>query len=353
MTSEQRPLGYFWFVFLGLLVHIVMAGVFLYVGNQTMIAYNCLSIAIFVWGLWYLRRNEWLVVLVCFAEPTVFCLISVLEFGWSYDFQNWLIAICVLALIVPFQERRPFYILAVVNAFTYLGLFLWWKIQAAGGQLAMRDALFAMTNVFSVFATIFFAEKLMHWSRLMELMALNQKIEKMEDIIDVDALTGVFTRRKMNEILEGMDRTMQAGDGSEFHIIFVDIDDFKKVNDTYGHDAGDKVLKAVAGILKRELRSSDVVARWGGEEFVVLMNSAGSQEKSDTRQVFNVLERVRKRIQSTAVLTGGADSLRISVTATFGGVGSRDFQNTTDMINAADVKMYQGKHSGKNCIMID
>lgn len=346
MERNAERSKYFWLILLGLLLHITAQAFFMYIGHTVMSIYNLFSILVFAWSLYYMRRNEYLAVLICFAEPMIFCIFGVLNFGWSYDIQNWTIAFCIFSLIIPFPRKRPFFILALLNAFVYCGLFLWVKINNNG--LNLSETFFAFFSVISFFFAIFFIERLMKWGKIIEMFSLQSRIDSMERIIDVDELTGLLTRRKMNTILAELDKHW-ASKSEQLYLVFIDIDFFKKVNDTYGHDAGDIVLATIAGVLKRELRGTDLIARWGGEEFVAVMQPSRLNETLDTAKITAVLERVRREIEKTQVFYKDAT---ISVTATFGGVRARGFKNTTEALSAADHKMYEGKTSGRNCIMI-
>lgn len=347
MQNTAEKSKYFWVIFLGLLLHMLAEFFFLYIDHTVMASYNLVSIIVFAWSLYYVRRNEYVAVLVCFAEPMVFCIFGVLSFGWGYDIQNWIIVFCLLSLIVPFQRKRPFYVLAILNGLVYCGLFLWAKMQP-DGVLDKMELFFAGFSVFSVFFAIFFAERMQSWSKIMELFTLQSRINSMEQIIDVDELTGLLTRRKMNAILAEIDNYWPIKSKNLF-LVFIDIDFFKKVNDTWGHDAGDMVLEKVAQILKRELRATDFIARWGGEEFVAIMQPAHMNETLDAHKITAVLERVRREIENARTDFQGTS---IQVTATFGGACAEDFSNTTELLAAADKQMYLGKKSGRNRVCI-
>jgi diguanylate cyclase (GGDEF)-like protein len=122
----------------------------------------------------------------------------------------------------------------------------------------------------------------------------------------------------------------------------IDVDLFKEVNDTYGHDAGDKVLRHVAGLLRRMCRESDVVVRFGGEEFAILaVNMAGA----NVRPFF---EGLRAALESEAVVH---QKKRIPITASFGvchGVG----QTLEGMLKCADEALYRAKENGRNRVEI-
>ncbi len=161
-----------------------------------------------------------------------------------------------------------------------------------------------------------------------------QRSAQLYDQARTDALTGLPNRRALEELLR---EVHQTGDG--FGVIFADIDHFKKVNDQYGHDQGDFVLKEVANRFRHTLRSSDVVGRWGGEEFVIVC-------RHDTAYVAAmVAERLRK-----AVL--GASIANLQLTCSFGVAAQRANEDIRTVLERGDQALYQAKAHGRNRVEI-
>jgi diguanylate cyclase (GGDEF)-like protein len=158
-----------------------------------------------------------------------------------------------------------------------------------------------------------------------------------------DMLTGCFSRRIAAEF--GQHAVMQAlRNGNAISVMMIDIDDFKRINDTYGHQKGDEVIQSVAKIVKRNLRNTDIVARWGGEEFVVLLHDCKCE---DARQV---AEKIRSEIE-TMNLQADVDYLpktTISIGYTTYEKGPNNFSN---LLKCADDAMYFAKKSGKNRVI--
>lgn len=125
-----------------------------------------------------------------------------------------------------------------------------------------------------------------------------------------------------------------------FSIIIVDIDDFKKVNDTYGHDIGDYVLQNISEVLKQNIRICDVVGRWGGEEFVIIC------ENTNLEQVYIVAEHLRQIIENKVFDVVGSKTISLGI-AQF---GESDTINT--IFKRADNSLYVAKNSGKNKVGI-
>jgi two-component system cell cycle response regulator len=157
-----------------------------------------------------------------------------------------------------------------------------------------------------------------------------------------DALTGLCNRRFIIEKLEE-EKSRYKRNQKAFSLIMADIDDFKQLNDSYGHDCGDAILKLVSATLSGNVRNIDSVARWGGEEFLILL----PETPENGAQVLT--ERIRSAINNHCFIY---NEIRISLSLTFGIAvfdGNGDVEN---LIKRADNAMYAGKHNGKNCIMI-
>lgn len=159
-----------------------------------------------------------------------------------------------------------------------------------------------------------------------------------------DPLTGVNNRRFFDQrVDEEVNRAIRHK--QPLSCLFIDLDHFKKINDTHGHQAGDSVLKQTAEILKDSCRSSDVVARYGGEEFVILL---ANTQRSDA---FDFAERLRQRIAETSYPINDSQSLSLTMSA---GLSTLDdvsnYTKSNQLIQAADQAVYAAKISGRNRI---
>lgn len=165
---------------------------------------------------------------------------------------------------------------------------------------------------------------------------------KIEALAIRDDLTGLFNRRHMREVLAQQKRVCDRG-GRIFCIGIFDIDHFKKVNDTHGHTVGDDVLRAFAHTLEKALRASDVVARWGGEEFLVMF----SECRKEHAQIF--VSRVAAAMQGAA-MSAAVPDLRVTFS---GGVAEQRYDETLEQtIARADQALYRAKQKGRNRVEI-
>lgn len=158
-----------------------------------------------------------------------------------------------------------------------------------------------------------------------------------------DSLTKLYNRRIFIEVAEKeLSRASKFGDS--FSIILLDIDNFKKINDTYGHDVGDIVLRTVAEVLKKNVRKMDMVVRWGGEEFIVMLPN------TNLKNAVKVAEKLRKLIERTKMKLPSGEVINITVSV---GVSSFKGQRSLDeIIKEADIALYTAKSRGKNRVEI-
>jgi diguanylate cyclase (GGDEF)-like protein len=169
---------------------------------------------------------------------------------------------------------------------------------------------------------------------------LSDALDTIRVLATVDELTSLTNRRHMNEVLEREERRQASGAAT--CIALIDIDFFKQVNDVYGHAAGDTVLRSFSAAARSALRAKDVLARWGGEEFLLLLPDAGA---GDAR---TVLERMAERVQAMAV--PGIDGRRITFSA---GLARRHANEPfADAISRADKALYQAKEAGRDRIVL-
>lgn len=156
----------------------------------------------------------------------------------------------------------------------------------------------------------------------------------------MDALTNLFNRRHITDVLTVIEKTKEK----KYAVILMDLDHFKAINDQYGHESGDVVLKRVAKVLKRNTRETDVVGRFGGEEFIFILNF------NDLDEVVEVAERCRFQIEDEIIIL--KDMTEIKITASFGISLSTYGVGKEDVIRQADQALYLAKEKGRNLVEV-
>ncbi|RDI15077.1 sensor domain-containing diguanylate cyclase [Comamonas sp. AG1104] len=200
------------------------------------------------------------------------------------------------------------------------------QVQNAEGKLLWVDASGTLLN----------AEESL-WI-LVDIDALKQGEQAANHLANHDALTGLANRRALEETLN-----QELADGQMLAVCFMDLDGFKQVNDTQGHDAGDEVLRVVAARLTAQARAGDCVARLGGDEFVVLLSGLRT-----SGEAMSVMKRCMEAVRQPIALDGG---VMVQVGSSIGISISTAGSSSANLMQSADEAMYSAKHAGKGRIV--
>jgi len=174
---------------------------------------------------------------------------------------------------------------------------------------------------------------------------LRRSEERYRQLASTDPLTGLSNRRRFFSLaLQELKRSCRYG--HPLALVMIDVDHFKRVNDTHGHAVGDMVLQGVAARIREALRDVDLLARYGGEEFVAML------PETDTPGAASLAERLRQSLAASPLPIGTGD---VQVTASFGVCGHRPLSGATAspsmlerLVNLADQSLYEAKHNGRN-----
>ena len=312
-------------------------------GNYQEIATGAVfcSVYAFLFYCSYVNTTKHVTVLVQILTFT-WLVYGVHTLGWGFGVQNLLLALLVYGLLTSYRGVRFKLLMAVGASVMMVGLYEYDLLienemqfsAATAGAMQWISIILNMTLV-TVLILMF-----SHDSQDMEkkLVDYNEKIRRMASI---DPLTGLKNRRSMMEVMEEFVKR-GVTEKQQFSIAIGDIDFFKKVNDTYGHDVGDEVLIAVAAHLQQYMADKGSVARWGGEEFLLLFWGMNGDD------VYVELEKIRARLENVEVKHG---EHVISVTMTFGMDEYDPSQPIEYTISSADKKLYIGKKTGRNKVV--
>ena len=333
---------------LGILVFTVSFFVNLFVGSNIFIIVSSLFFALlFLFTYWFSKDKERF-------ERAIDILLFPLIFGafifWYFDggirgsvgfyLISYTIAVGILA-----QGKKRNLLFALVG-FIFLSFFLV-EILRPGLLFVEVPSSVYILNMFTGISTVL-AITMIGLIVVVEGYKREREIreeysEKLKNLSIKDPLTGLFNRR---EIIKNIDyeRKLTKRGGPLFSLVMCDIDNFKALNDRYGHNFGDTVLKGIAALLSRQVREYDTVSRWGGEEFLILFPKTGRFE------VKTIIERIKKMLEEKVFLY---KTEKVYVTATFGIMEATSSEySVLECIDKADKAMYDGKMHGKNCIVV-
>ncbi len=175
-----------------------------------------------------------------------------------------------------------------------------------------------------------------------EVENLRQQNAELADLVLTDALTGLYNYRHFESVLQAeMDRSKRSGIPTS--LVMIDLDHFKQVNDIHGHEVGNIVLKAVANKLLSQVRTTDIVCRYGGEEFAIIF------PETHLNLAIQVADRIRETIAFTPIMNGSEE---LNVTASMGASVYMKTSTLTieEFVDSVDKYLYEAKQSGRNCI---
>ena len=179
---------------------------------------------------------------------------------------------------------------------------------------------------------------------------VNNTVEALENIQTIinyanrDFLTGLYNRRYFYRAVE--EYTNLIGDTAEqFAVAMIDIDNFKKINDTYGHDIGDRVIIALANILSSSTSPNDIVTRFGGEEFCVLLKNIDRTSAAD------IYERIRQNVENFSLQLDQENTIHFTIS--LGATMHDEEEDIDETLNKADMLLYHAKKDGKNCLKFE
>ncbi len=223
------------------------------------------------------------------------------------------------------------------------------KEQQALEGLVQEGESGAADTVAGIIHSILYANELMRANLERAYQRLHARESQLKDLQvqnRLDPMTGAFNRRALNYDLEVEIARFHRYQRS-FALVMADLDHFKEVNDRYGHLVGDEVLKGFVFLVKSQIRRSDSLYRYGGEEFVILLR------ETDLKTAGLVVERIRKRVAEHVVKKKADPQVRFSVTASFGVTAVREGDDVHSVIDRADRALMAAKAAGRNRVVVE
>lgn len=326
-------------ILLASLAHLSFAVFFALLLLYHMVIYNLLSMTFYICLVVLLKRNRYCFITTAIhLEISLFVTVTSVYLGWNTGFSFYLIALCCLVYFSSYKNTHFPFILSACEAILFVLLKIHCYLCAPFLPLSETTTLFFYCyNAVLCFFIILYAAYISNLSSLFSRRELLEKNYRLQTLLDHDELTQLYTRNYIKKkFLASQEKS------SPVHLAMADIDNFKYINDTYGHPCGDYVLFTLSTIFKTVCPPDTDICRWGGEEFVIVMYD---REKESS---INCIQKLR---ESISAYDFNFDGNHFHITMTFG-IGSTLEQNDfAKLIRLADTRMYQGKKSGKNIVI--
>jgi diguanylate cyclase (GGDEF)-like protein len=326
----------------GLVFHILMIPLMLKLNADVVARYNIFSILIFLSSLILNRKGQHnLAFTLAFLEVNVHTYVTTYYLGWESGFYHYILLLAPMIFFSPIKSinLKIFASILLITSFTVLFHTYHERIY---GEILYAAAIGHYLLYLNTVATVILYSCIGYYYS----QAADDNEEKLrtaqqeaEWIAHTDPLTHIGNRRSMTrEVHLQVSHARRTQDS--FIIVLGDIDNFKAINDDYGHDYGDYVLISTATLISNSLRQHDHVARWGGEEFMILLPNTQADKG------LQIIDRLREKIASNTHHYKGKEYP--GITMTFGLCQYDNNYDINDCINGADQALYQGKHQGKN-----
>lgn len=308
--------------------------------------YNYFSVAFYICLLYFITRSERgneKFIFYALAEILVFACLGIYCTGWGNGFAMFMLFIVPIPFYLPLKRMLAPFVFTFVDMiiFVVMKLFMIGRngIYSLDSEFAV-NAVYLINMLFGLIIILYISSIYM-FSREITKYKITAKNESLQKLASVDPLTQLFNRRAMMDFLK-MIQNASSEAGKSYVIGLGDVDDFKHVNDTYGHNTGDEVLRQVSGIMAECVPSEGYICRWGGEEFLFAVPSA------DCAAGVRFANDIRTKVGSKVFHDEKGD-FRITVTMGVCEVAAgEDFEHG---ITVADNRLYKGKTSGKNCVI--
>ena len=326
-----------------LAAHVLYLILFAMNGIRGMAIFNIFSVLFYLAGLFLVPRLKERIIIVYASviEIIIHASVATLFVGSKPDFLMFLLMIIPLVFLMPGKNKTfPFVIMAVS---LILYGFLRSCFNESGRAFYDIDSksvsvtLYVINIVIGFFVLVFVTTIYYHTNKYTE-SKLRVQNEQLRLLASVDPLTKLSNRRAMNKALDEIHAACRE-DKDKYVIGIGDIDDFKRVNDSYGHDFGDVVLSTIAEIIKSSLPANSEVARWGGEEFLFAIPASELMDGAE------VADKIIRSVVSHKFTCGNREFF---VTMTFGVCEGGRSDDVDSVISRADKRLYKGKNSGKN-----
>ena len=340
-------------------IHTVFFLVFSFAKIYLLMTFNIFSVTLYIVGAYAcgtdnFEKNALKWIILIYTEITLHAIACTVHLGYdTYFFLYAMVELSISAYMLFFACDKKIFVRMIIifvciSLSALAGCQIYLSINPPLYTWAFNKTLPESTTSIMRLMNISFCTVIIFVFSVLFVIEINLLIRKLNAAYDKlsytamhDSLTGLYNRHSLRDFFDSLDES-----GNEYCVALGDIDNFKKVNDTYGHDCGDEVLVTVSDIIKDGIEDEDLACRWGGEEILIIM-------RGTRNDCLNRMNGIRSRINSSVVDTGNSS---ISVTMTFGFADCHEVENSEkshmdSIVILVDGRLYVGKKSGKNVIV--
>lgn len=309
-------------------------------GNAALFSFNALFLIVYAYLFWLTFCDMTKGALLWFNVTTVAMVcFNVIYLGWNSGVQHFLFMLILLNLIFIYMSHKVQFVITVVLCLIRIGLYYIcrWRPTSVIISDSLNQVIQIVTTIFVFLLLYICSVMLCRDSQKME-RKLTEYNNELEAIANTDNLTKLWNRHYLMRYIEKIIKNP-----FEFMSIAIgDIDFFKKINDNYGHECGDEVLRVLGKVFQNNMNGKGVVARWGGEEFIFVYENANGD---DAKQK---LADLQDAVKKTVINYNGQ---QIKVTMTYGLTEYDHNKSLDENICIADQRLYQGKKEGRDRII--
>ncbi len=327
-------------------IHLCFEALYIWLGCTPMVIINIVSILSYVVSIFYIKRGETLTsVWIMVLEVYFHVIFASIFLGLGCGFHLWLFG-TVSSIFLPYfipnlskSQKNQIGTFSLIIIVTFITLT---ALEQNGLLPTMYRAGKTVETVLYYFNAVVAFGAIMLYTAVYNIrMAV--KSRELQRAADHDFLTGIYNRMRIQRILDAEVLRSQEVEGSELSVAIVDIDFFKRINDTYGHDTGDEALKELTKLFSGYLDKGLLYGRWGGEEFLLI-----APENIPYRRFAELLEELRGQVEKHEFVSDGKT---VKFTVSIGAAAYEKGMTVENLVNLADDRLYNAKGSGRNKVV--
>ncbi len=329
-----------------LVVHLFLEATYIWLGCTPMVFINIASILSYVVSIFVILKGRtltsvWIMELEVFSHV----IFAAIFLGLKCGFQLWLFG-TLSSIFLPYfipelsktqKNQIGVFSLIIIGAFVVLT-----ALDRHGLLPTKYNASDNVAIVMYYFNAVIAFGTIMLYTAVYNIR-MAAKSRELQLAADHDFLTGIYNRMRIQKILDAEVLRNQELNESKLSVAIVDIDFFKKINDTYGHDIGDEALKELTRIFSKNAEGGLLYGRWGGEEFLLI-----APENLSYREFADLLENIRKQVEENKFISGG---FAVRFTVSIGSATYEKGMTVEQLVNMADERLYEAKGGGRNKVV--